>query len=1674
MSAGVLTLNDDYTIPTVSLTGGTITGPGDLVVTHDLAMSGPISMTGGNAATTTLRSGAAAAISVQAVTITLGRTLSLAAGSTTTISGSGNIGGGGSGSGTIVNAGSVAISGNTGISVSVTNGASGTLTSSATSSFSNAFRNDGQIVVSAGVLSITGAFANYNQATDVLTGGVYHVNGTLRFTGADIKTNAATIVLDGTPSLIQDTVPADGFRDLAANPGTLSIIGGRSLTLPTALASSGTLIVGTASALSAPSVTITGGTLSGSGTIHAPVTNGGTVLPGTSPGILTVDGTYNQGTSGALNIEIAGTTPGTGHDQLAISGAATLNGALRLSTTGGFVPSNGQTFTILTYASHTGCFTTIDGRDLAGVGQGMFYDVDCGPTSAVVTTRRAEISIADASITEGDDGTQALSFTVSQNVRRPDLGTSVAFATADGTATSPADFAAAAGTLTFGAGDTNLTRLVTVDVKGDLLDEFDEHFAVNLSAATNAVITFGSAAGTILDNDPPPTASIADVSVDEVDTGTTNATFTVSLSRPSGKPISIAYAATDGTATAGDYTAATGTLNFAPGDTTQDITVAVTGDVLDEFDETFLVSLFDESNVELSDAVATGTILDNDPPPTVSISDATVVEGDTGTAHLTVTVSLSAPSGKPIFVDYATADGTAQEPGDYTATADTLAFAAGETSATITVDVIGDTLDEFNETFAIVLSNGLNVVIDDGSALATITDDDPEVAVSVDDVTVTEGDTGTASAGFTVSLSAASGKTVTVDYATADGTAAKPADYTAASGTLTFAPGQTSQPVAISVRGDLLDEPDETFRLVVSNASNAMIATGTGTGTILDDDPQPSVSIADSSVDEGDSGTTDATLTVSLSAPSGRPITVAFAATDGTATAADYTATHGILSFAPGVTTQTITIAVTGDVLDEFNETFLVTLSDPTNATLGDGVATGTITDDDAAPTVSIGDATVAEGNAGSVPLTVTVSLSAASGKAISVDYATADSTAVHPADYTAASGTVTFVPGETSHTITVSVLGDTLDEVNETFTIGLSNPSNATVADGSGLATITDDDPAVTVSVDDVAVAEGDTGTTAARFTVSLSAASGKTVTVDYATADGTASSPGDYTAGSGTLTFAPGVTSQHVDVDVVGDTVFEADETFRLALSNPANASLADASGTAAIQNDDAAVTAEISIADAAATEGDSGTTPMTFAVTLSTASAQTVTVTYATADGTALQPADYAAASGTVTFLPGQTSREITVDVHGDVLDEPNEMFSVSLSSPTNATIDDGSATGTITDDDPAATVSIGDATVAEGNTGSVPLTVTVSLSAPSAKVVTVGYATADGSAVHSADYTAASGTVTFAAGETSHDVSVNVLGDTLDEANETFTIGLSNPSNATIGDGSGTGTITDDDATPTLTIGDRTVLEGDAGTTPATFTVTLSAPSGRTVTVQYATAAGTATTPADYASASGTLTFAPGDTSRAIVVNVQGDTLDESNETFNVNLTSPSGAGIADGTGLGTITDDDPKPAITSVSPASVIQGATITIRGSHFTGATTVTFARAGGGTVNATSFNVASDTRLTAVVPAGATSGRVSVTTGNGTATSATDLVIEPSIASFSPGSGPVGTTVTITGSGFTGATAVRFGSTPAVTFTVVSDTQITTRVPVGASSGKISVVTPGATDTSKSKFTVQ
>jgi hypothetical protein len=235
---------------------------------------------------------------------------------------------------------------------------------------------------------------------------------------------------------------------------------------------------------------------------------------------------------------------------------------------------------------------------------------------------------------------------------------------------------------------------------------------------------------------------------------------------------------------------------------------------------------------------------------------------------------------------------------------------------------------------------------------------------------------------------------------------------------------------------------------------------------------------------------------------------------------------------------------------------------------------------------------------------------------------------------------------------------------------------------------------------------------------------------------------------------------------------------------------------------------------------------------------------------------------------------------------------------------------SAVTNVTVDNTPPAISLSDAVITEGSSGTRTVKVTFSLSFPTTGTVSMAYGTVNQTATAGSDFSASSGTVTFPAGTTTVDQSFTVLGDTTDEPDEAFLVRASDPSGATLLDGTGVVTITDDDPSlPAISVSNGMVGEPNSGTRPAKVTFSLSARAPKTVTVLYATADQTATGRSDYTSSSGKVSFPAGTTSVDVWFSVRGDRLRETNETFRVAASSPNGATLVDGTGLITIIDND---------------------------------------------------------------------------------------------------------------------------------------------------------------------
>lgn len=446
------------------------------------------------------------------------------------------------------------------------------------------------------------------------------------------------------------------------------------------------------------------------------------------------------------------------------------------------------------------------------------------------------------------------------------------------------------------------------------------------------------------------------------------------------------------------------------------------------------------------------------------------------------------------------------------------------------------------------------------------------------------------------------------------------------------------------------------------------------------------------------------------------------------------------------------------------------------------------------AQNIAIGNASVTEGNTGTLQMSFPITISPPAGVPITLTVNTANGSATAGSDYTAiTAGSTTIPAGAASFGLEVTVLNDLRVEPSETYTVSLSNPSAGTLVTAQALGTIIDNDAAV-LNLTPVTQAEGNAGNGPLNFTASLSQPVEGVVSVNFATTDGSAQvADADYLAANGTLSFASGTTTQAIVVQAVGDLTVENDESFTLSLSGlslpPGITAVslgAQASVAGTLLNDDSSV---LSLSGATVSEGNAGTTALNFTLSASNASAIPLSVTASTADGSAVAPDDYLPLLAQLVSVPAGAdgrSLSVTVLVNGDTLPEPDESFSLTLSAPSaGASIGVATAIGTVLNDD-ATALSIGDVSAAEGTgTGTTAFRFPVTLSSPAALPISVDFVTVDQSATAPADYQASAGTLTLPAGSISGEIVVQVVADSQVEPDETFRVELSNASPAQTG-------------------------------------------------------------------------------------------------------------------------------------------------------------------------------------------------------------------------------------------------------------------------------------------------
>ena len=853
------------------------------------------------------------------------------------------------------------------------------------------------------------------------------------------------------------------------------------------------------------------------------------------------------------------------------------------------------------------------------------------------------------------------------------------------------------------------------------------------------------------------------------------------------------------------------------------------------------------------------TLADDEEVPAVSlaVSRDRIVESD---GAVTVTVSATLDPDVAMANEVTTVElelmGSATRDTDYTRTwspsppaiSIPLNATLGSNTVTLTLTPQQDEVAEGDETIVVegtatTGSRSLVVRVAD----ITLQDDDVRgVVVTPTRLEVDEGSSGQ----YTVRLTAEPLSDVTVSVGVPGG-----ASLEASPGVLTFTPSTWREPQTVTVTveddADAVMHADVELTHAVGGGGYDGV-TAASVAVTLAETTVPQMRIEAGGAEES-AGLM--TFAVTLDVESSEEVQAAWATAGVTAAAgADYTESSGTVVFPAGVTAQTVVVPILPDDLDEEHETFTVTLSGERHAALAVSEATGTITDDDDEPALTLSAPAAAAQEGTDTSLVFTVTLAPASGREVTVRYATLDGTATAPDDYAATTGTLTFGVGQTSGTVAVAVVDDGVDEDEaEDFTLTLRSPSNALFAGDAETLTATgtiedDDDPAVGVSFGAAAYTAAEGGS-AVMVTVSLDVDPEREVTIPLTAANEAGATDGDYSGVPAEVVFtAGGALFRTFGVTAVDDAVDDDGERVALGFGTALPAGVTASGTTAAVvtltDDDERGVTASQT---AVSVDEDSSTS---YTVVLTSEPTAEVTVTVSGTSGTDLTaPVENLALS----FTPENWREPQTVTVTAaddtDVLaDAPVVLAHVVRGGDYGSNAVAGPAvTVTIIEND-TATVSVTDASASEP-AGHVVFTVT--LSEESSASVTLDYSTTDVTAASPGDYTSTSGTLTFTAPETERTIQVPVVDDTLDEEEaETFSLTLSNVAQAGFAGGASTlaatGTIEDDDDPAVAVSFGSAAYTAAEGGSPVTVTVSLDRDPERAVTVPLTAAAGRWTT------------------------------------------------------------------------------------------------------------------------------------------------------------------------------------------------------------------------------------
>ncbi|MCP4687144.1 MAG: hypothetical protein GY859_03780, partial [Desulfobacterales bacterium] len=557
---------------------------------------------------------------------------------------------------------------------------------------------------------------------------------------------------------------------------------------------------------------------------------------------------------------------------------------------------------------------------------------------------------------------------------------------------------------------------------------------------------------TITDNDPAPEVSFTAAGQTALETDG-SITITAQLSTPSGVDVSLPFQVS-GTATAGtgvddDYTITASPILIPAGASSHNITITLVSDTLHELNETVIVTMETPANATPgSIREHTATIQSANPPPKVSFNP-TAMSGTENGGEITVTAQLNFASSLDVSVPL-TVSGAAKNGLDYAISPSSLFFPAGATTLTVGVTPVDDALDEGSETLIITMDQPLNGDVMPGAdaCTVTITDNDPLPRVSLSPPSFAAGeDVGEIL--ITATLSAESGRDVTIPYTLSNGMT-NGSDFSITASPIIIPEGATSGTIVLTIIDDPNDEPEEELVLTLGSLVNADPGDVTEfTANVGDNDPPPNVHFTLATQTANEAGGA-MTVTAELSAASANDVTVYFIIA-GTAEGegVDYSITQSPIVIPAGEFSQDITITIVNDEADEDDETVVLTMGEPTNASKGiTTIHQATIIDDEEGPEVNFALASSQTSSEEETPvIDIIVELTKQSNRDITIPF-TLSGTATDKSDYTITESPLVIAAGLTFGTIQVNLIDDLFDEEDDTLIVTLLSPTNASLGD--------------------------------------------------------------------------------------------------------------------------------------------------------------------------------------------------------------------------------------------------------------------------------------------------------------------------------------------------------------------------------------------------------------------------------------------------------------------------------------------------------------------------------------------------------------------------------------------------------------------------------------------------